>query len=36
MVYRISPFQKENKEVEPTAPAPVAANDVNTRLSALE
>jgi hypothetical protein len=32
MVYRISPFQKESKEVEPTAPA----NDVNTRLSTLE
>lgn len=36
MVYRISPFQKESKEAEPTAPAPVAANDVSTRLSALE
>ena len=36
MVYRISPFQKESKEVEPTAPVAVAANDVNTRLSALE
>lgn len=32
VVYRISPFQKESKEVEPTAPA----NDVNTRLSTLE
>jgi hypothetical protein len=36
MVYRISPFQKESKEVEPTAPVAVAANDVNTRLSTLE
>jgi hypothetical protein len=36
MVYRISPFQKESKETEISAPAPVAANDVNTRLLALE
>lgn len=36
MVYRISPFSKEGKEAEPTAPAPVAANDVSARLSALE
>lgn len=36
MVFRISPFQKENKEAESTTPAPAAANDVNTRLSALE
>ena len=36
MVYRISPFQKESKEIEAPAPAPVAANDVSTRLLALE
>lgn len=36
MVYRISPFQKESKETEIPAPVPVAANDVNTRLLALE
>ena len=36
MVYRISPFQKESKETEVSAPAPFAANDVNTRLLALE
>ena len=36
MVYRISPFQKESKEVESTAPAAVTANDVNARLLALE
>jgi hypothetical protein len=36
MVYRISPFQTEGKETEISAPTPVAANDVNTRLLALE
>lgn len=36
MVYRISPFQKESKEVGPPTPTAVAANDVDTRLSALE
>ena len=33
MVYRISPFSKESKEVETPVPAPA---DVNTRLLALE
>ena len=36
MVYRISPFQKESKDVEPTTSAAVAADDVNARLLALE
>ena len=36
MVYRISPFQKESKEVGPPTPTTVAANDVDARLSALE
>lgn len=36
MVYRISPFQKEGKEISPPVPAAVAANDVGVRLSSLE
>lgn len=36
MVYRISPFQKEGKEVPSSTPAAVAANDVEVRLSSLE
>ena len=36
MVYRISPFQKEGKEVPPSTPAAVAANDVEARLTSLE
>ena len=35
MVYRISPFSKEVKEVGSPAPT-VAANDVQNRLSSLE
>ena len=35
MVYRISPFSKEAKEVGSPTPA-VAANDVQNRLSSLE
>ena len=36
MVYRISPFQKESKEVGTSTSTAVAANDVDARLSALE
>ena len=36
MVYRISPFSKESKEPATSTPAPVAANDVDARLLALE
>jgi hypothetical protein len=36
MVYRISPFSKESKEVGTPAPAPVTANDVDARLASLE
>jgi hypothetical protein len=36
MVYRISPFQKEAKEVGSPAPMPVPADDIQNRLSSLE
>ena len=36
MVYRISPFQKEAKEVGSPAPTPIPADDVQNRLSSLE
>ena len=36
MVYRISPFSKESKEPATSASAPVAVNDVDARLLALE
>ena len=36
MVYRISPFSKESREVEMPTPTPIAANDADARLSALE
>lgn len=36
MVYRISPFQKESKDVEPATSAAIAADDINARLLALE
>ena len=34
MVYRISPFQKESKEVAQSTPSPT--NNADARLSALE